>query len=130
MRGARLSTRRRRTATVPGWDIADAAPVFAALGDRTRLRIVSRLCRSGPLSIVRLTEDTKMSRQAVSKHLRALEAVGLLRSDRTGRERVWELQARRLAETRQYLDQISDQWDGLLERLRSTVEGADGSSAR
>jgi DNA-binding transcriptional ArsR family regulator len=71
-----------------------------------------------------------MSRQAVSKHLRALEAVGLLRSDRTGRERVWELQARRLAETRQYLDQISDQWDGLLERLRSTVEGADGSSAR
>jgi DNA-binding transcriptional ArsR family regulator len=72
--------------------IADAAPVFAALGDKTRLRIVSRLCQSGSLSIVRLTEDTNISRQAVSKHLRELEEVGLLGRDRTGRERVWKLQ--------------------------------------
>ena len=58
-------------------DIADAAPIFAALGDRTRLDIVSTLCRNGPLSIVRLTEDSKVTRQAVTKHLRALEEVGL-----------------------------------------------------
>ena len=132
MNSARFVTSRRRVANVGARtlrsrvadrEIADAAPVFAALGDKTRLRIVSRLCQSGPLSIVRLTEDTDISRQAVSKHLRALEEVGLLSSDRTGRERVWELQTRRLAETRHYLDEISHQWDCMLERLRTIVEG-------
>ncbi len=127
-------TRRPRAANVGGRTLRnlpaerrldDAAPVFAALGDKTRLRIVSRLCKSGPLSIVRLTEDTNISRQAVSKHLRALEEAGLLSSDRTGRERVWELQTRRLAQTRHYLDEISDQWDCMLERLQATVEGPD-----
>jgi DNA-binding transcriptional ArsR family regulator len=129
---ARLATNRRRIA--PGSTrmsrdrtvnkgIADAARVFAALGDSTRLHIVSRLCRSGPLSIVRLTEDSEVSRQAVSKHLRALEKVELVSSDRAGRERIWELQTRRLAEARHYLDVISNQWDGVLERLRALVEG-------
>jgi DNA-binding transcriptional ArsR family regulator len=132
MNSARPVTNRRRIAPVSSRisrgrtvarDIADAARVFAALGDSTRLHIVSRLCRSGPLSIVRLTKDSEVSRQAVSKHLRALEKVELVSSDRTGRERIWELQTRPLAEARQYLDEISDQWDGVLERLRALVEG-------
>ena len=101
---------------------AGAAPVFAALGDETRLRIVARLCRGGPASISRLTESADISRQAVTKHLRALEDAGLVRSDRAGRERIWELQTRRLAQVRRYLDQISDQWDGTLQRLRAFVE--------
>ena len=133
MNSARPVTSRRRVANVAtrtlrdrvaNREIADVAPVFAALGDKTRLRIISRLCQSGPLSIVRLTENTNVSRQAVSKHLRTLEEVGLLSSDRTGRERVWEVRTRQLAETRHYLDEISDQWDCMLERLRTTVEGA------
>ena len=64
---------------------AEAAPVFAALGDETRLRIVARLCRGGPASISRLTESAEVSRQAVTKHLRALEDAGLVRSGRAGR---------------------------------------------
>jgi DNA-binding transcriptional ArsR family regulator len=103
-------------------DITDAAPVFAALGDKTRLQIVSRLCRSGPLSIVRLTDHSEVSRQAVSKHLHALEKAGLVSSNRTGRERIWELEASRLAAARRHLVEISDQWDGALERLRALVE--------
>lgn len=102
--------------------LADAAPVFAALGDATRLRIVMRLCDEGPQSIVRLTEGDQVSRQAVTKHLRTLEHAGLVRSDRAGRERVWELRTKRLAEVRRHLEQISEQWDGALERLRSFVE--------
>ncbi|MGH8443875.1 MAG: ArsR/SmtB family transcription factor [Solimonas sp.] len=102
--------------------LADAAPVFAALGDPTRLRIVMRLCDEGPQSIVRLTEGDTVTRQAVSKHLRTLEEAGLVSSDRAGRERVWELRTRRLAEVRRYLEQISAQWDGALERLRVLVE--------
>jgi DNA-binding transcriptional ArsR family regulator len=100
----------------------DAASVFAALGDTTRLKIVARLCAGGPLSIARLTEGSKVSRQAVTKHLHALEGVGLVSSGRTGRERIWELRTARLDEARRHLDTISDQWDAALERLRDLVE--------
>jgi DNA-binding transcriptional ArsR family regulator len=102
--------------------LSQAAPVFAALGDGTRLDIVARLCTGGPQSIVRLTEGTDVSRQAVTKHLHALADAGLVRSTREGRAQIWELQPKRLAEARRYLDQISDQWDEAIERLRRLVE--------
>ena len=102
--------------------LSSAAPVFAALGDPTRLNIVARLCAHGPQSIVRLTDGTNVSRQAITKHLHALLHAGLVRSSRDGRERIWEIEARRLTQARKYLDQISDQWDAALERLRVMVE--------
>jgi DNA-binding transcriptional ArsR family regulator len=102
--------------------IVTAAPVFAALGDPTRLRIVMRLCTEGPQSIVQLTEGSQVTRQAVTKHLVALEEAGLVRGERDGRERIWELQGKRLAEARQWLEQISAQWDAAIERLRAFVE--------
>ena len=102
--------------------LASAAPVFAALGDQTRLAIVARLCNGGPMSIAQLTEGGNVTRQAVTKHLRALEDAGLVRSDRAGRERVWKLRKRRLGEAKRYLDEISDQWDVAIERLRAMVE--------
>ena len=111
---------RSRTFDVPR--PADAAPVFAALGDETRLAIVTRLCMTGPQSIVRLTEGTRVSRQAITKHLHALAHAGLVRSERSGRERIWELETRRLADARRYLDQISAQWDEAIDRLRALVE--------
>ncbi|MET0535458.1 MAG: metalloregulator ArsR/SmtB family transcription factor [Steroidobacter sp.] len=101
---------------------AGAAPVFAALGDETRLRIVAHLCRGGPASISHLTSSVDVSRQAVTKHLLALEDAGLVRSGRAGRERIWELQTRRLTQVRRYLEQISDQWDDTLQRLKAFVE--------
>ena len=102
--------------------VSNAAPVFAALGDETRLRIVIRLCDGGPQSIVRLTEGSNVSRQAVTKHLRALSDAGLVRSERLGRETLWELETKRLAEARQYLDRISEHWDRALLRLKAFVE--------
>jgi DNA-binding transcriptional ArsR family regulator len=105
-----------------GAALSAAAPIFAALGDRTRLKIVARLCGEGPLSIVRLTEGGKVSRQAVTKHLRALERAGLAQSSRIGRERHWELKARRLAEARRYLEEISAGWDAAIDRLRAHLE--------
>jgi len=102
--------------------LAQAAPVFAALGDPSRLRLVARLCDGGPLNIVRLTEGGAVTRQAVSKHLRALEEAGLVRSSRAGRERIWELETRRLAEASHWLSVISMQWDQALERLKVFVE--------
>jgi DNA-binding transcriptional ArsR family regulator len=103
-------------------NLAGAAPVFAALGDETRLHLVARLCANGPQSIVRLTDGARVSRQAITKHLRALADAGLVRSTRQGRERIWQIRPRRLSEARRYLDQISDQWDRALARLRALVE--------
>jgi len=96
--------------------------VFAALGDETRLRIVSRLGERGRLSIVTLTEGTRVTRQAISKHLRVLEDAGLVRSARQGRENVFELDVGRLKEAQRFLERRSQQWDSALHRLRKFVE--------
>jgi DNA-binding transcriptional ArsR family regulator len=99
-----------------------SASIFAALGDETRLRLVLRLCDGGPMSISRLTAGTRVTRQAISKHLRVMEGAGLVRSTRRGRERFWQLEQRRLAEARHYLEVISKQWDAALGRLKKFVE--------
>ena len=113
MSPAALAASRKRT---------DVALVFAALGDGTRLHIVARLCEDGPLSITRLTAGAAVSCQAITKHLHGLEAAGLARASRAGRESVWELRPNRLADVQRYLDQISRQWDAALDRLRALVE--------
>jgi DNA-binding transcriptional ArsR family regulator len=104
--------------------LAAAAPVFAALGDETRLQVVAQLCREGPLPIARLSDGSHVTRQAVTKHLHALAAAGLVRGRGPGRRRgrVWELQPHRLDDARRWLDRISQQWDDALERLRAFVE--------
>jgi len=104
--------------------VASAAPVFAALGDETRLQLVVRLCTEGPLTIVDLTAGAPVTRQAVTKHLHALAAAGLVRCKPGGRQRqrIWELEPRRLQQARQYLERISQKWDGALERLKVFVE--------
>ena len=98
------------------------APLFAALGDETRLRLVTSLCHDGPQSIARLTDGTRVTRQAVAKHLRIMEHARLVRCTRRGRESIWELDRQRLADARRYLDQISARWDDALARLKAFVE--------
>lgn len=105
--------------------LAGSAPVFAALGDPQRIVLVSRLCQDGPLSVTHLTEGTTITRQAVTKHLRVLEAAGLARSQKAGRETVWALDRRPLAKARDHLDLIARQWDAAIERLRAFVEEDD-----
>lgn len=106
--------------TAPG---PDAAPLFAALGDETRLQLLSRLCSGGPRSITELSRSSAVSRQAITKHLDVLSGAGLVRSRRHGRERIWELEPQRLQDARQYLEGISRQWDAALGRLKAFVEG-------
>jgi DNA-binding transcriptional ArsR family regulator len=103
--------------------VAEAVPVFAALADETRLRLLGRLSSEGPLSITRLSEGSGVTRQAITKHLGALNDVGLVRDAWRGRERVWSLEAARIAKAQRYLDQISAQWDAAALRLKAFVEG-------
>lgn len=84
-----------------------SAPVFAALGDETRLRIISRLGDDGPLSITQLTANFNVTRQAITKHLHVMEEAGLVRNARYGRESVWQLERRRIEDARHYLKLLS-----------------------
>jgi DNA-binding transcriptional ArsR family regulator len=101
---------------------ADAAPVFAALGESTRLSLVARLCEDGPQSITHLAKGAPITRQAITKHLNALADAGVVRGTRRGRERIWEIETKRLEMARQYLDDVSGQWDAAIGRLRAFVE--------
>lgn len=114
-----MTVKARRSPALPR--LAGAAPLFAALGDETRLALVLRLGR-GPHSIAQLAAESPYTRQAITKHLEVLSAAGLVRSDRRGRERIWNVEADRLAAARRYLEQVSLQWDGALARLKQLVE--------
>ncbi len=107
---------------MPPGQVHDAAPLFAALGDETRLRLLVRLAASGPESITHLSEESAVSRQAIKKHLDVLSKAGLVRGDRRGREHIWQLEPRRFADARDYLERISRQWDDALGRLKHLVE--------
>ena len=109
-----------------GAAVRQAAPVFAALGDTTRLGLVRRLSTEGPLSITRLSEGSGMTRQAITRHLHALGKAGLVRDTREGREHVFSLDLKRLAMARQYLDDVSAQWDAAAARLKAFVEKDEG----
>jgi DNA-binding transcriptional ArsR family regulator len=98
------------------------APVFAALGDGTRLLLLARLCDGRRVSISQLTEGSKLTRQAITKHLRVLESVGIVHSVRIGRESLFEFSPKPIEEIKEYLDFVSRQWDQALSRLKSFVE--------
>ena len=103
-------------------DVRDAVPLFAALGDETRLSLLVRLSAGGPRSITRLSAKARVSRQAITKHLEVLADAGLVRSSRQGRERIWEVSPDRLADAHDYLNRISEQWDDAIDRLKAFVE--------
>jgi DNA-binding transcriptional ArsR family regulator len=98
------------------------APVFAALGDETRLSLVAKLCRGQPCSISQLTRGSRLTRQAITKHLRVLESAGVVHSIRSGRESLFAFDPQPMEEIRKYLDFVSEQWDQALARLKSFVE--------
>ena len=102
--------------------VTDAVPVFTALADATRLRLLGRLSVDGPLSIARLSEGTGVTRQAITRHLYTLGDAGLVRNARRGRERVFELDLKRLEKAKRYLDHVSAQWDAAADRLKAFVE--------
>lgn len=101
---------------------AAAAPLFGALGDRHRLRIVNRLCDTGPSSTLQLTQSISLSRQATTKHLVILESVGLVASAKRGRERIWTVQPTAIDQASGYLEALSRRWDQALGRLQTFVE--------
>ena len=99
-----------------------AAPLFAALGDETRLRLVIFLSAAGPSSTATLTAHVDVTRQAVAKHLRVMKEAGLVSSVYQGRDSVWQIEPSQLAEAQRCIETISARWDQAIERLRAMVE--------
>ena len=87
------------------------ARVFAALGDKTRLALVARLCSGEPSSISGLSQDSKLTRQAITKHLGVLERAGIVRSSYSGRERIFQFDPAPLKDLQDYLASVSKQWE-------------------
>jgi DNA-binding transcriptional ArsR family regulator len=111
-----LSKRRERSA------LKTRAAVFAALGDETRLSVLTKLCEGQPRSVSRLTAGTRLTRQGLTKHLRVLAKAGIVRSVRLGRQSLFELEPRPLEEVRNYLDKVARHWEDALGRLRAHFE--------
>ena len=112
----------RLRAALRGKPLQNCAPIFAALGDEMRLRLIAALCVGGAMSITQLTSGTDITRQAVTKHLGVLAAAGLVRDVKVGRERLWEFEPKLLEEARRSLEIIARQWDHALAKLKLAVE--------
>lgn len=119
-----MSPRRRAPskATPQRSPLWNSAPIFAALGDETRLRLIAILCAGSAVSIAQLTSGTEITRQAVTKHLHVLADAGLVRHMKVGRERLWRFEPTRLEEARRSLGVIARQWDHALNKLKMAVE--------
>ncbi|MGE3348079.1 MAG: ArsR/SmtB family transcription factor [Ramlibacter sp.] len=105
----------------------DLAPVFFALGDKTRLRLIAVLCAGGAFSIAQLTANTDITRQAVTKHLQVLADAGLVQDLKIGRERLWQFDPTQLEAARQSLEVIGRQWEQALDKLKAFVEAPGGA---
>ena len=101
------------------------APTFAALGDPTRLKLVTVLCDGAAHSISDLTGVADISRQGVTKHLNVLAAAGIVRGLKVGRESLWQLEGRKIDEAQQTLASIGREWEQALGRFKRFVEKDD-----
>lgn len=102
--------------------LENPAPIFAALGDSTRLKLVTRLGDGQPKSITQLSEGLNLTRQGVTKHLRVLEGAGLVQSKRVGRESRYRFEPAQIQRAQTYLDEVSRHWDNALLRLKASLE--------
>lgn len=100
----------------------DSASVFAALGDATRLELLSRLSDGKQHSIAQLARGLDLTRQGVTKHLHVLQRAGVVSHERVGREARFAVRPDPIVRARDYLARASTQWDEAVERLRASVE--------
>lgn len=120
MKGDGLANRRTSKAMSRKLDL-EAADIFFALGDRTRLSVLNKL-GSGAQSATALASGAKVSRQAIVKHLQVLEGAGLVTHEKRGREVLYLVDSERIREAQSYLDMVSVKWDEAIDRLKKSIE--------
>jgi DNA-binding transcriptional ArsR family regulator len=95
----------------------DVSSAFAALGDPTRLAILSRLADDGELTVQEIAQPFAMSLPAVSQHLKVLEQAGLILRRRDGQRRPCQIRPERLAEAMTWLNFTRRAWEARFDRL-------------
>ena len=103
--------------------------VFHALGDSTRRQMLARLA-SGEHTVSQLAEPFAMSLAAASKHIKALEAAGLVRRDVQGRTHVCRLNAGPLANAHQWLAFYEIFWTNRLDALEALLKAEDDKKSK
>jgi DNA-binding transcriptional ArsR family regulator len=93
--------------------------VFAALADPTRRQVVESLSGGSTVTASRLAAELPITRQAVAKHLAALDHAGLVEGERRGRETHYRLTPAPLTEAASWMAAVGAQWDDRLESLRT-----------
>ena len=106
--------------------MTDVDSVFSALSDPTR-RQVMRCLAEGPTTATELAERVPVTRQAIAKHLTALEDAGLVASELDGRARRYRLTPAPLTEAMGWMADVGGEWDRRLAALRRHLD--DGRSA-
>ncbi|MDP8959739.1 MAG: metalloregulator ArsR/SmtB family transcription factor [Actinomycetota bacterium] len=96
--------------------------VLAALSDETRRRVVHRLSEHGPATASQLAAELPITRQAVSKHLVALQEARLVESQRHGREIRYQLTPAPLSEVMSWMALVGAKWDERLQALQEYLE--------
>jgi DNA-binding transcriptional ArsR family regulator len=97
------------------------ADVFRAIADPTRRAILDRL-RAGAAPVNVLAEDFEQTRPAISKHLRVLREAALVTEQRSGRERLYQLEPQRLQRVASWVEGYRAFWLGGLENLKRYLE--------
>ncbi len=92
------------------------------MGDATRLSLLAKLRGGTQHSIADLTRGTKLTRQAVTKHLRVLERVRIVHGTHAGRESLFQMVPQSIHDMQAYLQAVSQEWDSALARLKLFVE--------
>lgn len=105
------------------------SPVLDAISHPSRRAILARLSR-GPARVTEIAEPFAMSLNAVSKHLKVLEAAGLVHRDRQGRDHVMELRAAPLRQVTQWLHPYERYWSRQLDRLEDHFTAREKRKSR
>jgi len=104
--------------------MSDVTEVLTALADPTRRNLLERLSLRGEATATALAGDLPISRQAVVQHLSVLGKVGLVQGRRQGREHRFIVRTEPLAETVQWMEKLSQQWDRRLSAIKDIAEAA------
>ena len=97
--------------------------VFAALADGTRRQMVQALAAGSTVTASSLARDLPITRQAVAKHLAALDSAGLVSAERRGRETHYSLTPAPLADAATWMAGVGAEWDDRLGSLRTHLTG-------
>lgn len=105
----------------------EVSAAFAALGDPTRMAILSRLADQGELTVQEIAQPFAMSLPAVSQHLKVLESAGLILRRRDGQRRPCRIRPERLAEAMAWLNFTRRAWEARFDRLERFLDAAPQS---